>query len=93
MKKRHRKKKKVKSETDTRLFNGLLLIACSLILFLSLLSFANGAEKHHILGLMGETVGWAFFAVFGLSSYVITFYLGWLGWRLIFGKNNQPTHT
>ncbi|PJD96324.1 MAG: cell division protein FtsK [Parachlamydia sp.] len=65
---------------------GLLFLSFSIILILSLLSFAYGQESKNWLGLMGHTIGWIFHALFGLSSYCIWGFLTWASWRLIFNK-------
>jgi len=65
---------------------GLLLLSFSIILILSLLSFAYGQESKNWLGLMGHSIGWIFHALFGLSSYCIWGFVTWASWRLIFNK-------
>lgn len=85
-------KKSVKKEavlwmtTETR---GFLILTSALILLLSLISFAVAPESRNLLGLMGHTLGWAFSAIFGLSSYLLVLYFGWMGWRFLFSK---PIH-
>ncbi|MFI0435396.1 MAG: DNA translocase FtsK [Parachlamydiaceae bacterium] len=66
---------------------GFLTFACSIVLLLSLMSFAIAPESRNLLGLMGHTIGWAFHALFGLSSYLLVLYIGWIGWRLLFCKS------
>ena len=51
------------------------------------MSFAVAPHSKNLLGLMGHTLGWAFHAVFGLSSYLLVIYCGWMGWRLLFAKS------
>ncbi|WP_068466835.1 FtsK/SpoIIIE family DNA translocase [Candidatus Protochlamydia phocaeensis] len=72
--------------TETR---GFLILSFAVILLLSLMSFAIAPDSKNLLGLMGHTLGWAFHAFFGLSSYLIVLYIGWIGWRLLFSK---PLH-
>jgi len=69
--------------TETR---GFLTLALSLVLFLSLLSFAINPDSRNLLGFMGYTFGWAFHALFGLTSYLWVIFLAWIGWRLLFSK-------
>jgi DNA segregation ATPase FtsK/SpoIIIE, S-DNA-T family len=64
---------------------GLLVLTASLMMFLSLISFA-GQESRNWLGVMGSTIGWMCHALFGIGSYVICLYLSWIGWRLLFNK-------
>ncbi|KIA76897.1 DNA translocase FtsK [Parachlamydia acanthamoebae] len=66
---------------------GIFFFSVSIILALSLLSFAYGQESKNWLGLIGHTIGWIFHALFGLSSYLILIFLGWISWRLLF---NHP---
>ncbi|HSX04809.1 MAG TPA: DNA translocase FtsK [Rhabdochlamydiaceae bacterium] len=58
---------------------GLALIVCCLILMLSLLSFHFDDAQGNLLGLIGYGLGFALYYLFGLSSFLILFYLGWLG--------------
>jgi len=69
--------------TETR---GFLLLSSSIVLLLSLISFSMAPEAKNLLGLMGYSLGWAFLAIFGLSSYFLVIYIGWIGWRLLFSK-------
>ncbi len=66
---------------------GFLILAFAVILLLSLMSFAIAPDSKNLLGLMGYTLGWALHALFGLSSYVLVIYIGWVGWRLLFCKS------
>lgn len=68
---------------------GFLIFAAAIALWLSLMSFAISPDSKNLLGLMGYTFGWAFHALFGLSSYLIALYIGWIGWRYLF---NKPIH-
>lgn len=65
---------------------GWILFASSIILFLSLLSFAYGHPTKNWLGVIGYNLGWFFHALLGLGSYIFCIILGWIGWRLLFGK-------
>ena len=65
---------------------GLLLLACVVLMLLSLLSFAYGHATHNWLGFLGYTIGWISHVFFGLGSYVICFYIGCIGWRLLMSK-------
>lgn len=65
---------------------GFLVLSLAVILLLSLMSFAIDPNAKNLLGLMGHTLGWFFHALFGLSSYGLVFYVGWMGWRMLFCK-------
>lgn len=58
---------------------GLIAIASSIILFLSLLSYAYGTESKNWIGLIGQTIGYFFHLFFGLNSYLIALFIGWVG--------------
>lgn len=76
-----------KESRDTSEIRGVLIIAFSLTLGLSLISFSlNGIEARNWLGLVGYGIGWTFNAMFGLGTYFICLYLAWIGWRLLFKK-------
>jgi len=62
---------------------GLLLIAVSLLLLLSLASFTDGNAETNWLGLLGYIMSWLSLYVFGVGSYIIALSLGWIGWRLL----------
>jgi DNA segregation ATPase FtsK/SpoIIIE, S-DNA-T family len=89
------KTKKTKKNTKKEALNtpwmtpetrGFLILASALILLLSLISFAMAPESRNLLGIMGHTLGWAFHALFGLSSYLLVIYMAWIGWRMLFSK-------
>lgn len=65
---------------------GVLTLAAALLVFLSLASFAYNEHSHHWVGLIGYSVGMVFHAIFGLSSYIVCFFLAWIGWRLLISK-------
>ena len=65
---------------------GVLTLAASLLIFLSLASFAYNGHSHHWVGIMGFSIGMILHAIFGISSYIACFFLVWLGWRLLLNK-------
>lgn len=80
-------KEQKKAKQDLSPIQGLFLFSSALILLISLLSFAFGKQDaRNLLGLLGHSAGWIFHAFFGLSSYFIPLFLGWLGWRMLFHK-------
>ncbi len=60
---------------------GLISLSFSIILFLSLLSFAYGRETNNWIGLIGHTIGWLFHSGFGITSYLLALYISWVGWK------------
>jgi S-DNA-T family DNA segregation ATPase FtsK/SpoIIIE len=71
----------------TKETQGMCIFCAALIVFLSISSFALTPNSSNILGFMGHTIGWIFHALFGLSSYLLAIYIGWIGWRLLFSKS------
>ncbi len=58
---------------------GLFIIACSLLLFLSLFSFQDGTISANILGKVGYYLAFSLVYVFGFTSYMLTGYVLWIG--------------
>ncbi len=70
---------------------GFLTLSFAFALLLSLMSFAVQPDSKNMLGLMGHTIGWTFHAIFGIGSYLLAAYIGWIGWRRLFNKPiNHP---
>lgn len=65
---------------------ALCLLSFSLLILLSLLSFAFDSPHNALLGIMGQHFGWFFHSIFGLGSYLLCFYMTWISYRLIFKK-------
>ncbi len=65
---------------------GLLTLGCALVFMLSLLSFGWGHYQTNWLGAIGSAIGRTGHVFFGLSSYLIPLFIGWIGWRLTFNK-------
>lgn len=96
-KKQPKKKLKKKAAPDSKPrperpeVKGVIFLASAILLLLSLLSFAYAPSSNNWIGVMGSSIGWIFLAFFGLGSYILCFYLGWLGWRYFFRKSvNHP---
>ncbi len=68
---------------------GLLFLGSALLVLLSLLSFEVGREAHNWLGMMGWIVGLMFTWMFGIASYLIVPFLGWLGWQMLLGRTTS----
>lgn len=80
-------KKKTASAVPLRPeIQGLWLLFMALSLFLSQLSYILGHDTRNLLGLIGYVVGWLLIGLFGLSSFSLTLFLGWMGWRKLFSK-------
>lgn len=58
---------------------GLFLLGISIIMQLSLFSFDAGSPRENWLGLVGHGIGFACTYVFGIGSFLLMFYLGYLG--------------
>lgn len=82
-------KKSLHANRDMTPIWGLLLFTAAVVMLLSLLSFAYSHSASNWMGLTGFTIGRIFHAVFGLGSYFFCFFLGWMGWRLMFSKSIQ----
>ena len=66
---------------------GLILLGSSLIILLSLLSYHSDVPGKNWLGLAGWGLGFGFNYLFGLSSYLIIGFLGWLGWQYLLSRD------
>ncbi len=65
---------------------GLILLGSALILCLSLLSFKIDNSHNNWLGLAGFGLGFIANYLFGLCSYLIVIFLGWLGWQFLLSR-------
>lgn len=68
---------------------GLLLLLLSLFLLLSLLSYHDGDATQNWLGLVGHVLAWCSQYFFGLASYLIPFFSGWMGMKMLLQKPIQ----
>ena len=82
-----KKQARTKIKRDTTELRGLVILSTALIIFLSVASFPLGKGSHNWLGLVGNGIGYLFHGLFGLGSYFLCLYLGWIGWRLFFKKS------
>lgn len=91
-KKKPKKKKKAKTKKQESKTNpevlGLLWIALSLILTVSLYSFTFDAPKTNLLGYLGYFLSFGFNYLFGLSSYLVSVYFFCIGFELLSKKKN-----
>lgn len=81
-----KKKKSPGSRALRPEIKGLWLFFFALTALIAELSFATGHEAKNMLGLAGFWIGWSAFTLLGVSAYLLTLYLGWIGWRLLFSK-------
>ncbi len=65
---------------------GLILLGFSLILILTLLSFHADESGKNWLGLAGWGLAYGFSFLFGLCSFLIPLFLGWLGWQYLLNR-------
>jgi DNA segregation ATPase FtsK/SpoIIIE, S-DNA-T family len=87
-----KKSAKAKNSTSAPLHTsvyGVLTLAAALLIFLSLASFTYNEHWNNWVGLVGYSFGMGFHTLFGLSSYIICFFLAWYGWRLLMSKPVQ----
>lgn len=90
-KKNTQKPSKPKLKQDTTVLRGMFVSCAAVGMFFSLLSFAYGHEAHNWFGVIGYTLGKVLHAVFGIGSYLLCMYVGWIGWRSLFSKPiNHP---
>lgn len=71
---------------------GLIFLGFSLMLMLSLLSFKIDDPTKNWLGLAGWGLALGFNFLFGLASYLILAFCGWLGWQYLLNRE-IPTLT
>ncbi len=65
---------------------GLILLGISLILTLSLVSFHAEEQSKNWIGLAGWAFGWTLTYLFGLCSYLVIAFLGWMGWQFLLNR-------
>jgi S-DNA-T family DNA segregation ATPase FtsK/SpoIIIE len=65
---------------------GLILLASAFFVLLCILSFHAGEPAKNWLGLFGHCISWVFSYLFGLGSYLVLAFVGWIGWRFLCGK-------
>lgn len=75
-----------KKKTTHPEIKGLLTLVGSILLFLCMISFIHGDSKANWLGVVGYGVGLGSLWTFGLSAYLVAFYIGWIGWTMLMGR-------
>ncbi len=73
-----------KQSSDPTVLRGISVTIFSVTLMLSLLTYRH--DSTNWLGLIGHAIGWTAQTLFGLGSYVLCLFIGWLGLRLLFAK-------
>lgn len=81
MSKPEKKKSSVKVEGK-----GLILLGTSFVLLITLLSFNTASSDSNWLGMLGHGLAWIQSYLFGLMSYPVALFIGWIGWRLLCAK-------
>jgi S-DNA-T family DNA segregation ATPase FtsK/SpoIIIE len=62
---------------------GLFLLSCCFLALLSLLSFHAGDRSANWLGLAGHGIAWGLSYLFGIATYLVLAFAGWMGWKLL----------
>ncbi|NGX60998.1 MAG: DNA translocase FtsK [Chlamydiae bacterium] len=65
------------------IFKGIFLLFATIFLALSLVSYHDGIPSDNWLGLLGHVLAWGVNYLFGLSSFLLIPFLGWLSWSLL----------
>jgi S-DNA-T family DNA segregation ATPase FtsK/SpoIIIE len=60
---------------------GLSFLALAFFLGICLCTFHVGDRSGNWLGLVGYGIAWGMTYLFGIMSYAVVLYLGWVGWR------------
>lgn len=68
---------------------GLVILSCTLATLISLTSFIQGNPSHNYLGLIGYYYALGLLWCFGLGAYLITLYVAWAGWRLLYAEKSS----
>lgn len=76
---------KEKKPAEPSEVKGILALACSVVMFLSLLSFTDGDATTNWLGLLGYSFAYTSQYLFGLGSYAIVVHMLWLSWQHLKG--------
>jgi len=79
-------KPKMKAHPEIK---GLLTLTLTLFLLISVLSFVHDIPSANWLGLVGYYVAFGLLYTFGLGTYLIMGYLGWIGWSFL-TTNEKP---
>ncbi len=66
---------------------GLLVVTTAILQLLSLHSFSLGHASSNWLGLLGYVLGAFMYYIFGIGSYLVAGYCGWIGMCLLLGKS------
>lgn len=74
------KKEEISNHPEAR---GLFMLSCCFLALLCLLSFNAGDRSSNWLGLVGHWIAWTLSYVFGLSTYLVVAFIGWMGWKLL----------
>lgn len=88
-KKKTQKQQKPLSKKTTPEVRGLITLSFSLLLLLSLISFAEGHDLENLLGLTGFSLGFLLNSLLGISAYIIPPFLAWYALKQLLNKEIQ----
>lgn len=81
-----KKPKLPQKNSASSIVQGLLLLAFALFLVLSLITYTDGDAGKNWLGLFGHLMAWCLNFLFGLASFLIPLFCGWMGWQMVTKK-------
>lgn len=81
--------KKRKKEKDHSEAKGFLFIALAFLLLVSFYSFIIDSPSKNYLGVVGHTLGWISFALFGVGSFLLALFVGWVGVKFLAREANK----
>lgn len=86
------KKNTIEEASPSRLsktMQGFFALGISILILLSLLSFADGDPKHNCLGLLGHALAWGLHYLLGLNAFLLPLYLGWEGGKHLLQRSSE----
>ena len=86
MREKVKKKKKLKKRKKNLEARGLFILLLNLLLLLSLISFTKDSAHSNWLGFLGYYAAYFTNYLFGFSSFLLTLYFGWIGFKYISDK-------
>ena len=77
------KRKKKNQEVSHREIKGFILLASSILCFLSFLSFMQNDPSFCWLGYVGYITAYSVIFLLGWGAYFIPLYMSWIGWKFL----------
>jgi S-DNA-T family DNA segregation ATPase FtsK/SpoIIIE len=68
---------------------GLIILSFCLATMIALISFVQDHPSHNYLGLLGYYYALGLLWSCGLGAYLVTFYIAWIGWRLLYSEKSS----